>query len=159
MSILPKIPIMNRIPLFSSKLRAALGKTMKKTLVSFSLLLIFELFYKVALADDKIPKPIPQYAIKIISPQSEETFQNSTQSITISVVVTPELDPEDKVVALVDGNVVGEPSHSTDITLPWLARGSHTLQVKVIQPKGRGAATNVITVFQQRTSKLIHSHG
>ncbi|HEV2523860.1 MAG TPA: hypothetical protein VGU44_01850 [Gammaproteobacteria bacterium] len=132
---------------------------MKRILISFSLLVVFGLFYNVALADDKTPKPIPQYVIKITSPQPEETFQNSAQSITITVVVTPELDPEDKVVALVDGIAVGEPIHSTDIALPWLARGSHTLQVKVIQPKGRGAATDVITIFQQRTSKLLPPHG
>ncbi|HXH54992.1 MAG TPA: hypothetical protein VNK03_04535 [Gammaproteobacteria bacterium] len=138
---------------------------MKKTLLSFSLLVIFGLFYNVALADDKImpttpstiaaPKPIPQYTIKITSPKPDETFQNSAQSITITVAVTPELKPEDKVVAFVDGNAVDEPIHSTSIALPWLERGSHTLQAKIIQPKGRGAATDVITIFQQRTSKLL----
>lgn len=132
---------------------------MKKILISFSLLVIFGLFYKVALADDKTPKPIPQYAIKIISPTPDETFQNSAQSITVTVSVSPELEPEDTVAALVDGNAVGEPIHSTDIALPWLARGSHTLQVKIIQPKGRGASTDVITIFQQRTSKLLPPHG
>jgi hypothetical protein len=142
---------------------------MKKILISFSLLVIFGLFYNVALADDKTTpttpstiaaqKPIPQYAIKIISPTPDETFQNSAQSITVTVSVSPELEPEDTVVALVDGNAVGEPIHSTDIALPWLARGSHTLQVKIIQPKGRGASTDVITIFQQRTSKLLPSHG
>ena len=128
---------------------------MKKILISFSLLVIFGLFYNVVLADDKTPKPIPQYTIKIISPKPDETFQNSAQSITITVTVTPELEPEDKIIAFVDGNAVGEPIHSTSIALPWLERGSHTLQAKIIQPKGRGAATDVITIFQQRTSKLL----
>ena len=138
---------------------------MKKILISFSLLAIFGLFYNAALADDKTtpavaptiaePKPIPQYAIKITSPKPDETFQNSSQSITITVVITPELEPEDKVVAFVDGNAVGEPIHSTSISLPWLERGSHTLQAKIIQPKGRGATTDIVTIFQQRTSKLL----
>ncbi len=137
---------------------------MKKILLSFSLLLIFGLFYKTTLADDKtIPtpsavaeaKPIPQYTIQITSPKPNETFQNSAQSITITVAVSPALEPEDTVVALVDGNVVGDPIHATDIALPWLPRGSHTLQVKIIQPKGRGAVTDVITIFQQRISKLL----
>jgi hypothetical protein len=137
----------------------------KKILISFNLIVIFGLFYNIALADDKttpttpstiaVPKLIPQYTIKITSPKPDETFQNSAQSITITVAITPELETDDKVVVFVDGNAVGDPIHSTSITLPWLERGSHTLQAKIIQPKGRGAATDVITIFQQRTSKLL----
>lgn len=132
---------------------------MKKMLISFSILTMSGLLYNIASAEDNIlistPKPIPQYSIKIISPEPDETFQNAAQSITLTVAITPELADEDKVVALVDGNAVGEPSHTTNISLPWLERGSHTVQAKIIQPKGRGAETNIITIFQQRTSKLL----
>ncbi len=131
---------------------------MKKTLNLFNALFILGLFYNIALAntDNKtIPKPIPNYKIEIVSPKPEETFQSSTQSITMTVTVTPKLESEDKVIALVDGNLVGESIHSTTIDLPWLARGSHTLQAKIIQPKGRGAETETITIFQQRKSKLL----
>lgn len=141
---------------------------MKKILISFSVLVISGLFYNLTWAEDKtvstppitpstatVSKPIPQYSIKIISPQPDQTFQNAAQSITLIVAITPELADEDKVIAFVDGNAVGEPIHATDINLPWLERGSHTLQAKIIQPKGRGAETNIITIFQQRASKLL----
>jgi len=104
------------------------------------------------------PKPIPHYVIKITSPQDQETFQNSTQSMTVTVSVTPELLPEDKVVIYVDGTASGEPTHSTSINIPWLPRGSHTLKAKIIQPKGQGAETNTITIFQQRSTRLIPPH-
>lgn len=145
---------------------------MKKILIAISLLITLGFFYTAATADVQAtpiqapatpntttePKPIPQYSIKLISPQPDETFQNEAQSITITVAVTPELESEDKVVAYVDGSAVGEPIHATSIALPWLERGSHTLQAKIIQPKGRGAETETITIFQQRTSKLLPKH-
>lgn len=139
---------------------------MKKILMALGLIITTGFFYTIAMAADvqtttetiAAPKPIPQYSIKITSPKPDETFQNEAQSITVTVAVTPELEPEDKVVAYVDGSTVGEPIHSTSIALPWLERGSHTLQAKIIQPKGRGAETETITIFQQRTSKLLPKH-
>lgn len=104
------------------------------------------------------PKPIPNYTIKITSPEPEETFQNSAQNITVAVEVTPALEKEDSVVVLVDGEQSGDPQQDTAITLPWLERGSHTLQAKVIQPNGPGATSDIITFYQQRTSVLLPAH-
>lgn len=119
-------------------------------------------FCSMSLADNQTvitpviaPKPIPQYSITIVSPKPEETFQNEAQSITLTVAITPELEPEDRVVAYVDGSAVNDPIHSSTIALPWLERGSHTLQAKIIQQKGRGAESETITIFQQRKSKLL----
>lgn len=127
---------------------------MKKMLMILGLLITIGSLYTVAVADDQIP----QYSIKITSPQPDETFQNEAQSITVTVAITPELEPEDKVVIYVDGSPAGEPIHSTNIDLPWLERGSHTLQAKIIQPKGHGAETSTIIIFQQRVSKLLPKH-
>jgi hypothetical protein len=145
-----------------------LGEPMKKILMSFSLLVISGLSYTVTLADDKntpttsstitIPVPIPQYSIKIVSPKPDETFQNEAQSITVTVEITPKLETEDRVVVYVDDSPAGAPVHSTDVLLPWLERGSHTLQAKLIQTNGPGASTDTITIFQQRVSKLLPAH-
>jgi hypothetical protein len=101
------------------------------------------------------PKPIPQYTISIVSPQPDETFQSSTQEFTVKVDIKPDLEKEDTVVILVDGSQSGEPISSTSITIPPLERGSHTIQAKIIQPKGKGAESNIVTMFQQRHSKLL----
>ncbi len=129
------------------------------------LLLIVQCFIgQVALADNAPtltdtknapPKPIPQYTIKIASPAPEQTFQNEAQSINVSVNVTPALEQEDLIALYVDGTASGDPGSSATITTPWLERGSHTLQAKIIQPKGKGAESEVITIYQQRTSKLL----
>lgn len=100
-------------------------------------------------------KPIPQYTISFISPTSEETFQSSTMEMTVVVDVKPPLEKEDTVAIFVDGSQSGEAVNSTTITIPPLERGSHTLQAKIFQPKGKGAESETITIYQQRHSRLL----
>jgi hypothetical protein len=106
------------------------------------------------LAAEKAKTP-PQYTIQITDPTSEQTFQNSTQELPVTVSVTPSLEEGDQIQIYADGNPAGQPSSSTTITIPWLPRGSHTLQARVIQPAGKGAESETITIYQQRTTPLL----
>lgn len=103
------------------------------------------------------PKPIPQYKITIVSPEPDETFQNDTQDFSVIVSVKPDLEKEDSVAVYADGVQVGDAVNSTSLVIPPLERGSHTIQAKIIQPKGKGAESEVITIFQQRHSPLLPS--
>jgi len=103
----------------------------------------------------KEEKPIPNYTIEITSPAPEQTFQNEADPTTVTLSIKPELEQDDTVEVLLDGSAVGEPSHSSSVTLPRLERGSHTLQAKIIQPKGKGAISDTITIYQQHPSKLM----
>ncbi len=104
---------------------------------------------------DVVKKTIPEYTIQIATPTSEQTFQNEAQSIAVTVNVVPKLEDGDSIILYVDGKECGEPTATTTLTTPWLERGSHTLQAKIIQPKGKGAESELITIYQQRTSKLL----
>lgn len=101
-------------------------------------------------AEDK-----PKYSIQIVSPQPGETFQNSTQELPVTVQVSPPLKADDTIVILVDGQQVTEPSKETTISTPWLPRGEHTVQAKVIQKEGPGAESQAVTFFQQRSSSQL----
>lgn len=105
---------------------------------------------------DKAKEPV-HYTIKIVSPTSGETFQNSNQESQVSVAVTPALLEGDQLVISADGDVVGGPTNATTVTIPWLPRGSHTLQAKVIQKDGPGAESEPVTFFQQRTSAILNN--
>lgn len=105
-----------------------------------------------------ISTPLPAYRVEIVSPEDEETFQNEAQTLTVTLNVTPALRKEDKIVLVVDGEEM-EPTQQTVITVPWLPRGSHTLQAKVISKKGKGAESDVITIYQQRTSQILNNRG
>jgi hypothetical protein len=93
--------------------------------------------------------PPPQYSIQITDPMANQTLQNTTPDLPVTVSVTPVLVEGDMVQIYLDGQPVGNPSSSTTITIPKVLRGSHTIQAKVIQPKGKGAASDVITIDQQ----------
>ncbi len=99
--------------------------------------------------------PIPEYTIAITAPLDQGTITTGADSLQVSVAVEPGLAAEDSIVVKVDG-VDSAPQHSTDITLPRLDRGAHTIQAVIVQPNGKGAETGVITVFQQRASVLLN---
>jgi len=105
-------------------------------------------------APPAVAKPAPSYTIQITSPKANDVLQNDTQELHVSVSISPNLESEDKVEILVDGHQSGTPVQGTSIQVPALERGSHTLQAKIIQPKGKGATSDSITVTQQRASKL-----
>ncbi len=128
---------------------------MKRNFVS-AVIVFFSCLFSPLISADRQSSP-PVYTINITDPTDQETFQNDAQSITVTVSVTPDLAPNDNVVILVDGSESGDPQHATSIALPYLERGPHTLQAKVIQPDGQGATSSAITIYQQRTSKLLHA--
>ncbi len=106
------------------------------------------------LADDQ--SSTVSYTVEIESPQDQQTFPSATQSIPVTLSITPTLQANDLVTLYVDGQASGDPVNSTSITLPALERGSHTLQAKVTHSSGEDAGeSDTITIYQQRVSKLL----
>ena len=116
------------------------------------LLLINTLCSHGVIADDTDTEAT--YSIKIVSPKEGDTTHNE-EPLTISVSVTPGLEPDDTVDFLVDGESAGEPEHTTSISLPPLERGEHTLQAKLIGANGVKAESEIITLYQQKHSILL----
>lgn len=86
--------------------------------------------------------------ILIEQPQNEETIRNNQGSIAVSVKVTPELMPGDKVQLILDGTPIGEPQPALQFGLNGVNRGSHTLAVQIVDKSGNVMSTSdSITVF------------
>lgn len=132
-----------------------------RTLSLLPLLIISLFFINPCFAEGETnisPSPPPiLYKIQIISPEDEETFQNEAQNLTVTVNVIPALKSGDTVAILVDGELMVEPSETTSITVPWLPRGSHSLQAIVTPKKGIKAVSQTITIYQQRTSAILNN--
>lgn len=94
---------------------------------------------------------IPKYQISISSPAQNETFQNP-ESITVTAVVTPELNGvrADKLLFKLDGKPVGDAQKETSVTITELERGSHILVVSVVDRTGK--------VMKKSKSTLFHVH-
>ena len=86
----------------------------------------------------KDPKQAFKYeSLKIISPENDQTFLPDSSSATIRVEIKPRLNipVEDMIVFTINGNEVKK-SPYTSYTMKPLTRGSHTVNVTVVNKKG-----------------------
>lgn len=111
------------------------------------------------------------YRINITTPADQETLDRDASVATVvGLTVTPLLHERDTLQLLLDGKVVstqgGQPQDPSQtvprniqvlsFTLPYLERGAHTIQAKVVGADGRDkGASSIITVYQQRVSTLL----
>jgi hypothetical protein len=96
----------------------------------------------------------PYQAITITAPQNGATIQNQA-TLTITVMIKPQLKQGHKIQALVDGKVWGEAIFSNQITLSLIPRGSHAISVAIIDHQGKVLAkSETITLFIQKASVL-----
>lgn len=121
-----------------------------RQIISLFFLVIISTFSPIVLSEEAAQPA--NYSIRITDPPNEQTFRNQ-QQVTVALDIIPGLQDGDAVVVLVDGKAVGEPVAATSITLPVLNRGSHTIQAKIIQPKGKGAVSQTITIFQHQAHR------
>jgi hypothetical protein len=89
--------------------------------------------------EDKEIETAIDYKIRIISPNEDESLRSNEGIVNVNVSILPELDLArgDQVTVSIDGEVIGEPSTNTNFTLTNIDRGTHTLQLSVIDVKNR----------------------
>lgn len=90
-----------------------------------------------------------KYVVVIQSPAAEATFQRMGEDIPVAYSVTPALQGNDRLEILFDGTA------ATDLNLlpsADLERGSHTLQVRVLDEKGKELAAASSVFYIQQTS-------
>ena len=85
-----------------------------------------------------------RYQSCVLTPKSEETFQNPT-SVTVAVVLQPNLRPGDVVDLRIDGTSVPGPN-ALSFALSQPNRGSHTASVFIKDRYGKSMC-NVSTTF------------
>ena len=97
------------------------------------------------------------YAVAIRSPSNDESFVNTGGSFSVVADIQPAPESGAMVQLLVDGAVYGEPQAGGVFELNGLPRGSHTLQVEVIDAQGSSlGASDAITVHVHQASSAVH---
>lgn len=74
-------------------------------------------------------------SIQIVSPVAEETLWNIEGVLSVSVALTPALQPGHQVRAYLNGEI--QPVSGTSFQLQEVWRGSHNLQVEVVDETGK----------------------
>lgn len=95
------------------------------------------------------------YSVSIVQPQDQTTIHNQSP-ITVMASVQPSLKTGDSVQLLVDGLPMGSPQTGLQFTLQDLIRGSHQLQVRILDANGQTLKMSLpITLFKQQASVLL----
>ena len=95
---------------------------------------------------NKKTKPV-SYAVTIIEPSNDSTIIGTT-SINVSVTVSPDLPERHKFRYQLGSQVVD--SHSTAVSLDNVVRGTHVLNVSVINSKGEVVSSGSSVTFHQK---------
>jgi len=86
--------------------------------------------------DESTAAPAVRYdSIEIVSPAAEETLWNIEGVLSVSVALTPALRPGHQVRAYHNGQV--RPVNGTSFQLQEVWRGSHNIQVEVVDETGK----------------------
>lgn len=95
---------------------------------------------------------IPAYQLTITSPQHDESIWENAGTITVNVIITPELSTErgDQLIFKIDGNQIGLAQSSTSLIVENMERGSHIALVMVVDKSAK--------VIRQSKSVLFHIH-
>jgi hypothetical protein len=107
--------------------------------------------------EDDSSTPDIAYQLRIIAPANDESIWVNNGSVTVSLVLEPELNAErgDKILVTLDGEAVGEPQAATTIQLTNLNRGTHTLSASVVDANGATLTSSSNVSFHlHRTSVL-----
>lgn len=98
----------------------------------------------------KEPQQAVNYQLSISSPANEATIRNNQGEIQVSLRLTPELEPEQKIRLLLDGKPVAE-AKALNLQILNVDRGAHKLQAELVEQSGKVlASTEIVTVYVHR---------
>ncbi|HEY5716688.1 MAG TPA: DUF4124 domain-containing protein [Psychromonas sp.] len=93
------------------------------------------------------------YQATIISPADDSLLRSNDGTINIQVQTMPEKTNAQKLQLFLDGKPLGNPQISSTIRALNIDRGTHQIQVQLLDEKGNTLAqTQVVTVHLQRAS-------
>jgi len=94
------------------------------------------------------------YTVRITQPQSQQTYQNPSESLAVGFKVSPTLRQSHKAQVVFDGQVLD------GLEIPQPPRGEHTVVVRVVDASGAElAVSEPVTFYVQRVSRRLPSGG
>jgi hypothetical protein len=98
-------------------------------------------------------EPAIIYQADITSPENDSPLRSNDGSINIQVKITPEKKSTQKLQLFLDGKALGNPQISSTIRAANIDRGTHQIQVQLLDESGKVLArTQIVTLHLQRIS-------
>jgi len=115
-----------------------------------------EMLVKKAASENKTKKgdktPII-YEVSITSPKNDTSLHTNDGLVVVQVSTTPKLESDHKLQLYVDGKKQGKPQNSTTLRVQNMDRGTHKLQVHLVDNKGvTTAETKMISIHLLRAT-------
>ena len=99
------------------------------------------------------PAATTSYKVNITAPADETIIARGPGNFSVSASVTPGLATGSRLQLLIDGGAEGEPQTASSWALTNVFRGTHALEVAVVDGKGKQLAKSAaVTVFVFRPS-------
>jgi hypothetical protein len=108
-------------------------------------------------SNEEKPPPEPSFQIAIIKPQDDSTVRENTGRVEVKLRVDPPLEPDflHTIRLLLDDQPVADIAASLKHTLKKVERGTHTLQVELLNPQGAVVArSDPVTFHLHQMSSL-----
>lgn len=89
--------------------------------------------------------------LSIVSPAAEETLSYNEAGLSVSLQISPPLQPDHQVIVLLDGQQVAK-GRGTSFAIPPVERGAHNLGAAIVDGSGnhlRDAASVTFYIFQR----------
>ncbi|SDJ90375.1 protein of unknown function [Ferrimonas sediminum] len=100
----------------------------------------------------------PQYQLTLLAPAADATLRDNHGRITVKAAIAPVLAKDHQLVLLIDGQA--QPMAGKTLTLDNVDRGSHQLQLQIIDGQGQLlGSSDAITVHLHRQSALFTPKG
>ncbi len=98
---------------------------------------------------------MPAYEVKVLAPAPGSTIWPVNYKVHASVQVSPPPGADVLLKYELDGKMMGKPTPSTSVLLKPVYRGTHTLTVSLLGPKGETLATGS-SKFYARQHSMLH---
>lgn len=86
--------------------------------------------------------------LDLLSPLNDQTIWDNNGIVNVSVALSPNLGSGDMLQVILDGKVVASSNSTTNFTLNGLDRGTHVMQVQIINSKKKVVkVSNVVTFY------------
>ena len=97
--------------------------------------------------------------LTITKPQMNETIRSNKGEVTVSFSVTPGLKPEHLYRLMLDGRALEKEITQTLVVLQQIERGSHTIQVHVVDAAGVPQISSQAVIFHLRQESELGADG
>lgn len=94
--------------------------------------------------------------IRIVSPKPGQTLRPANWRVPVSVQISHGLHPDEKLIYVLDGKVIGKPMTQTHLVLHPVYRGKHELTVQAVGKSGTIITSSSVTFYVHHPSVLLH---